>query len=121
MLLVGEKIEKKYDECILDKISIEVNEGEIIGITGPSGCGKSTLLSILGLMQHPTTGEILYNGMDVKSLSDKQISSISRIWIHIPGNKTDQFFYCVGECAAAVSACTYGRKGKKGQGIIKKV
>ena len=41
----------------LNKVSIEVKEGEFVAVMGPSGCGKSTLLNILGLLDNPTTGE----------------------------------------------------------------
>lgn len=49
----------------IKNISLEVYEGEIIGIVGPSGCGKSTLLSIIAGLIKPSTGEVLVNGKKV--------------------------------------------------------
>ena len=52
-------------------ISLEINNGEFVGIMGPSGCGKSTLLNILGLLDNPTDGRYLLNGTDVSGLREK--------------------------------------------------
>ena len=49
----------------LDGIDIEINKGEVIVIIGPSGCGKSTFLRSLNLLETPTDGEILLNGVDI--------------------------------------------------------
>lgn len=46
----------------LREISLEIQAGEFVSIMGPSGCGKSTLLNILGALDRPTTGEVLFNG-----------------------------------------------------------
>ena len=53
-------------------ISLEINNGEFVGIMGPSGCGKSTLLNILGLLDNPTDGRYLLNGTDVSGLREKE-------------------------------------------------
>ncbi len=50
---------------VLDKISLELNEGEIVGLLGRSGCGKSTLLRIVSGLNHPSSGEVFYRGEKV--------------------------------------------------------
>lgn len=47
---------------VLDKMNLEVEEGEIVAIVGPSGSGKSTILNLISGLIHPTEGEILVNG-----------------------------------------------------------
>ena len=47
---------------VLDEISFDINEGEIIAITGPSGCGKSTILNLISNLIKPTSGDINING-----------------------------------------------------------
>lgn len=61
---------------VLRGIDLEVNRGDFIGITGPSGSGKSTLLSIMGTLEHPDDGEILYGDIALKGLSDEEISEL---------------------------------------------
>ena len=47
---------------VVDDISFDVNEGEIVAIVGPSGSGKSTLLNIISKLLSPTSGEIIVDG-----------------------------------------------------------
>ena len=56
----------------LKGITFEVESGEILGIMGRSGAGKSTLLHQLGLLDNPTSGKILIDGVDVLKLSDSE-------------------------------------------------
>ena len=55
---------------VLDGISLEVSSGEVCSIVGPSGCGKSTLLYLLGLLDHPDSGEVLLAGQPVSGISE---------------------------------------------------
>lgn len=76
-LLEASNISKKYDgQDVLKEVSLGIGEGESLAITGPSGSGKSTLLSLLGLLLHPTEGEILFKGQKVSSLSDDERSRL---------------------------------------------
>ena len=50
---------------IFSNISAEMELGKIYAILGPSGCGKTTLLSLLGGLDSPTKGKILFNGEDI--------------------------------------------------------
>ena len=62
----------------LNGVSLEVNDGEFVAIMGPSGCGKSTLLNIIGLIDTPTTGTYLLNGMDVSTLTENERTDIRK-------------------------------------------
>ncbi len=60
----------------LDDVSLEIRGGEYVGVVGPSGCGKSTLLHVLGCVDVPTGGEVLFNGRDVGALPDAERSRL---------------------------------------------
>jgi putative ABC transport system ATP-binding protein len=55
-------------------VTLRIAPGDHIAIRGPSGCGKSTLLHILGCVETPSSGTLLFNGNDVTRLSDRQRS-----------------------------------------------
>jgi putative ABC transport system ATP-binding protein len=60
----------------LDKISIEIENGEFVAIMGPSGSGKSTLLNILGCLDRPTSGQYTLAGEDVSRLSREKLARV---------------------------------------------
>ena len=60
---------------VLKGISLKVEKGEIVSITGPSGAGKTTLLQIMGSLDKPDSGHVLYNGRDITSLDEKELSA----------------------------------------------
>jgi putative ABC transport system ATP-binding protein len=62
-------------EAVRD-VSMQVESGAYIAITGPSGCGKSTLLQILGCVDVPTSGSLVFEGRDVGRLSEDERSRI---------------------------------------------
>ena len=62
----------------LNGVSLTVNDGEFVAIMGPSGCGKSTLLNIMGLLDNPTSGRYLLNGIDVTQKSESERTDISK-------------------------------------------
>jgi len=62
----------EVETTALDKVSIEINEGEFVAIMGPSGCGKSTLLNILGLLDNPTSGTMHFLDVEVSGYSERQ-------------------------------------------------
>ncbi len=69
---------EEVETSALNKISIEVKEGEFVAIMGPSGCGKSTLLNILGLLDNPTTGEYYLNGIEVSQYTEAQRTKLRK-------------------------------------------
>jgi len=60
----------------LSGISLDIARGEYVSIAGPSGCGKTTLLSILGLLDSPSAGEHVLNGVPVADLSPRRRAEI---------------------------------------------
>lgn len=72
-------ITKRYpadERAVLSEVSLSVERGAIHAIVGPSGSGKSTLLNILGLLDQPSAGHYLLDGMDVARLSDKERTAV---------------------------------------------
>ena len=58
----------------LDGVNLDIEQGEFLAIIGPSGSGKSTLLNQIGILDTPTSGTVLLNGVDVTKMSDKERS-----------------------------------------------
>jgi putative ABC transport system ATP-binding protein len=78
-LLTAKNISKFYDlgdERItaLDNINLDVYPGEFVSIVGKSGSGKSTLMHILGLLDSPSTGSVILNGVDVTKYKEKELA-----------------------------------------------
>ena len=62
----------------LDKANLEIDVNNFISIMGPSGSGKSTLLHLLSGLDRPTSGTLTYDGKDIYSFSDKELSVFRR-------------------------------------------
>ncbi|EJV57201.1 hemin ABC transporter ATP-binding protein [Bacillus mycoides] len=80
-LLKLDQVSKVYGEgdtevTALHPITLDVKEGEFIGIVGPSGSGKSTLLSIAGALLSPSKGNIYVSGKDITRLSEKEMTEV---------------------------------------------
>ncbi|MBV9121737.1 MAG: ABC transporter ATP-binding protein [Planctomycetes bacterium] len=58
--------------------SLQISAGEFVSIMGPSGSGKSTLLHIMGALDTPTTGKVLFQGKDLQAFSDRERSLVRR-------------------------------------------
>jgi len=62
----------------LDGVSISIEEGEFVAVVGTSGSGKSTLLHLLSGLDKPSSGSLTYDGKDIYSYSDKELSAFRR-------------------------------------------
>lgn len=68
-------IVKTYGDLqVLRDVSVTIGQGEIVSIVGASGAGKTTLLQIIGTLDRPDSGSVLYDGVDVLSLKDKALA-----------------------------------------------
>ena len=63
---------EEVETIALNKLSIEVKEGEFVAVMGPSGCGKSTLLNILGLLDDADGGSFIFNGVEVSHFNERK-------------------------------------------------
>ncbi len=66
---------------VLSDINAEITEGEFVCLMGPSGSGKSTLLTIVGAMNHPSSGRVLVDDIDVYALGDERRADFRREYL----------------------------------------
>ena len=83
MLIQAKGLSKIYGSgenqvIALDKAGLTIAPGDFISIIGPSGSGKSTLLHLLSGLDHPTSGSLTYDGQEIYTLSDKELSAFRR-------------------------------------------
>lgn len=76
-------LEKVYrtediETVALNKLSLEVKEGEFVAIMGPSGCGKSTLLNILGLLDDPDGGSFIFNDTEIANYNERKRAELRK-------------------------------------------
>ncbi|MFC1772287.1 ABC transporter ATP-binding protein [Pseudomonadota bacterium] len=69
----------QQEQVALSPVSVNVYRGELLIVTGPSGSGKSTLLNILGGLDRPTTGEVLYRDQSLKALDEPALARLRNI------------------------------------------
>ena len=82
-LLEAREVSKIYEMgstsvTALDGVSLAIREGEFVAIQGTSGSGKSTLLNMIGGLDHPTSGDVLFNEKPLAPLSKKEMARYRR-------------------------------------------
>jgi lipoprotein-releasing system ATP-binding protein len=102
-LLVAHEVSKSYpskqgDQAlrVLDKVNFEIRPGESVAVTGPSGSGKSTLLHVLGGLDRPDQGQILYAGQDLQQMNSEALAG----WRNRHLGFVFQFHYLLPEFSA---------------------
>lgn len=80
-LYVLKDVRKTYDQSgkkvhALDCMSVTINKGELVSIQGPTGGGKSTLMQMLGALDRPTAGDVIFDGTDLSRASDSTLSEM---------------------------------------------
>jgi len=82
-MIKTEKLSKVFrteevETTALENVDFNVETGEFVAIMGPSGCGKSTLLNIVGLLDNPTSGKYLFDGVDVSGFRENKRTDIRK-------------------------------------------
>src|SRR5208337_2700745 len=76
-----DQLTKRFSSLVaVDKISFDIEHGEIFGLLGPNGAGKTTTLSMLATMLKPTSGSATVNGMDIEREEDGVRKSIGIVF-----------------------------------------
>ncbi len=120
MILEAKGIMKSFGNLqVLKSIDLKVKESEILSIAGASGAGKSTLLHILGTLDRPDKGEVLYLGKSITGLKDKELSEFRNKNIGF----VFQFHHLLPEFTALENVCIpayiagASRKGAENQAL----
>ncbi len=62
----------------LDRIDLDIADGEFVAVVGPSGCGKSTLLNVIGMLDSPTSGSYVFDGQEVAGLPEGKLADVRK-------------------------------------------
>lgn len=101
-MITCKDIHKSYGKLhVLKGISLEVKAGEIVCITGESGAGKSTLLHILGTLDTPDSGDLYFDGKDLRKMSAAKVASFRNLNIGF----VFQFHQLLPEFTALENVC----------------
>ncbi len=74
-----QNVDRRFgDLLVLQNVNLDVQEGETLALLGPSGSGKSSLLHIAGLLEAPSAGAVVINGVNTSDLSDRERTLIRR-------------------------------------------
>lgn len=102
MKITATHVKKHFGSLeVLKGIHLELSQGEMVSIVGASGAGKSTLLQILGTLERPTEGQLLFDAVDVTKLSDSKLSEFRNKNIGF----VFQFHHLLPEFSALENVC----------------
>ena len=62
----------------LDRIDLDIADGEFVAVMGPSGCGKSTLLNVIGMLDSPSSGSYIFDGKEVAGLPEGKLAEVRK-------------------------------------------
>ena len=101
-MISGKNIHKSYGTLeVLKGIDVEISKGEIVSIVGASGAGKTTLLQIIGTLDKPTLGSILFDNQEIASYNEKKLASFRNKNIGF----VFQFHHLLPEFSASENLC----------------
>ncbi len=75
---------KAGDRLLVDRVNLEVAEGDVVAITGPSGAGKSTLLRLLNRLEEPTSGTVHLEGVDYRAIEPRELRRQVGMMMQVP-------------------------------------
>ncbi|WP_373568316.1 ABC transporter ATP-binding protein [Marinifilum sp. D714] len=109
-MISAEQIKKSFGEVnVLKGVDLTIGKGEIVSVVGASGAGKTTLLQILGTLDRPDSGAIVYDGTNVATLNEKDLSAFRNSNIGF----VFQFHHLLPEFTALENVCIPAYIAKK--------
>lgn len=117
-MIIGKNIKKQYGSLeVLKGVDLHIASSEVVSIVGSSGAGKTTLLTILGTLDRPTSGEILFNDINITSLNEKKLAAFRNQHIGF----VFQFHHLLPEFTALENICipAFIKKTSKKEAEIK--
>ena len=101
-MIIGKNIKKQYGSLeVLKGVDVHIQASEVVSIVGSSGAGKTTLLTILGTLDKVTSGEILFNDVNITSLNEKKLAAFRNQHIGF----VFQFHHLLPEFTALENVC----------------
>lgn len=109
-MITAEKIKKSFGTVeVLKGVNLYIRKGEIVSVVGASGAGKTTLLQILGTLDLPDSGKVFFDGIDVTSFNEKELSAFRNANIGF----VFQFHHLLPEFTALENVCIPAYIAKK--------
>ena len=101
-MIIGKNIKKQYGSLeVLKGVDLHIKASEVVSIVGSSGAGKTTLLTILGTLDKVSSGEILFNDVNITSLNEKKLAAFRNQHIGF----VFQFHHLLPEFTALENVC----------------
>ncbi|PKQ61403.1 lipoprotein ABC transporter ATP-binding protein [Labilibaculum filiforme] len=101
-MITADKIKKSFGTVdVLKGIDLKITKGEIVSVVGSSGAGKTTLLQILGTLDRPDSGKVLFDGVDITSYNEKELAAFRNSNIGF----VFQFHHLLPEFTALENVC----------------
>ena len=81
-MIIGKNLKKNYGDLqVLKGVDVHIKPTEVVSIVGSSGAGKTTLLTILGTLDKASSGEILFDGVNITSFNEKKLAAFRNQYI----------------------------------------
>ncbi|MDM8160770.1 ABC transporter ATP-binding protein [Labilibaculum sp. K2S] len=109
-MITADQIKKSFGTVdVLKGIDLNITKGEIVSVVGASGAGKTTLLQILGTLERPDSGKVFFDGVDITSYNEKELSAFRNSNIGF----VFQFHHLLPEFTALENVCIPAYIAKK--------